>query len=613
MASGRARRIGLLTSAAIAALLSVGGASAWGSQSDHAFQWGYMPVGAINSTSNRPVAVGGVTDPVALAIGASEGFALLPDGTIDAWGDNIEGQLGDGSSARSRATPVRVSGISTAVDVAAGDDFGVAVLSDGSVEGWGDGSHGNFGNGSISYANTPTPAWLPGSVAAVAAGWAHVVALTTGGGVETWGYNGQGQLGDGTQTDSDVPGVVPGLSGVAAVAAGSESSLALLRDGTIRAWGDDGRGELGDGAQTDATSPVTVTGISNATAIAAGESFALALLADGTVDAWGDNAAGELGSDGVRFSSVPLPVPGLTDVVAIAAGADTSYALRSDGTLWAWGDAGYGAVGAGSSGGGSEPVQIADLGLGTDAIASSATALSALALAHPVAEVSPASLAFGTQPQDTIGRAQTATLTNVGAPGLEETYANTVGPDADDFIKSNDTCGGQALGHAASCQVGVRFAPSDAPGTAEAATLVIGTNALASPSRVGLGGTTGALPAGPPGPPGATGPAGPVATRRAAVAVQLVTCRTRRHASGADCSVRTILLHAASNAAGRHVTVARRGIIYATGVEVRLARRRFRLVLTGRHLTTGTYTLRWRTRTQHGWRVHRATLTIDQL
>ena len=573
-----------------------------------AYAWGLGPLGdGTSGVSRTPVVVNGVADPVAVARGAAEGFALMPDGTIQAWGDNVEGELGDGSDARARLRPVQVAGIRTAISIAAGDDFGVAVLSDGSVDVWGDGSHGNLGNGSVMYTNKPTSASVSGMATAVAAGWAHVLALMNDGSVQAWGYNADGQLGNGNESDSDTPIPVPDISTATAVAAGFLSSYALLADGTIESWGQNHAGALGNGTPGDSSSPVKVYGISNATAIAAGGSHCLALLANGTIEAWGDNTFGQLGDPAVISSSnVPVPVPGLTHVVTIAAGFDTSYALRSDGTVWAWGDAGLGALGAGSSGGGSTPVEVADLGVGADTISSSGTADGALAIAHPVAELSPPSLAFGTQPQDTIGPPQGATLTNIGASGLEETFSNTVGPDPDDFIKSNDSCVGQHLASGASCQLHLRFAPSAAAGTPESASLVVGTNTPSSPLGTTLSGTAGPLPQGPAGQPGApgltgsTGPPGPRGQQGLAGRFVLVTCRAvavlgralRRSAPRETCTVRTISGPLTLSAAVNPVTLSRRGLVYATGVAARPKRNELELVLTvRRRLTAGRYTL----------------------
>jgi hypothetical protein len=68
--------------------------------------------------------------------------------TLECWGRNDEGQLGDGTTSR-RTVPTPVKGISNVVDVATGAVNTCAIVADGSVWCWGDNKHGQLGIGSI--------------------------------------------------------------------------------------------------------------------------------------------------------------------------------------------------------------------------------------------------------------------------------------------------------------------------------------------------------------------------------------------------------------------------------------------------------------------------------
>jgi hypothetical protein len=145
----------------------------------------------------------------------------------------------------------------------------------------------------------------------------------------------------------------------------------------------------------------------------------------------------------------------------------------------------------------------------------------------PLAQVTPAALSFPAQPQATLGTPQDVTITNTGSLPLSITGLAFVDADVNDFLVGNDTCRGQ-LAPGATCFATVWFVPQ-AQG-ARSATLFVLSNAVNSPTAVGLSGIGGPAPGavpGPPGPPGpkgatgAQGPAGTVVCRKNPVALVL--------------------------------------------------------------------------------------------
>jgi len=317
----------------------------WGRDSSGGLGAGYK------GTAHGPVATL-VPAGARQVVAAGSSYALMEDGTVYAWGDNTFGELGNGSHENS-SVPVKVNGVSGAVAIAAGGLHAMALLSNGTVMTWGGNSYGQLGNGTggggreVGEAN---PVLVPGlsGVVAIAAGGADDAALLSNGTVEAWGENKAGQLGDGTTLEKDLPTPVKGLAGVKALAVGGDPSigghmLALLDNGTVMAVGGNFAGQLGnDSTVKDSVTPVPVKGLAGVTAVSADLTHSMALLENGTVMTWGDDQFGQLGVSAVRercnhepCSRVPVTV-GLSKVSAISAGFRFSLAL-SAGKAFAWG------------------------------------------------------------------------------------------------------------------------------------------------------------------------------------------------------------------------------------------------------------------------------------
>ena len=167
-----------------------------------------------------------------------------------------------------------------------------------------------------------TPATVSGITGAIdiAAGREHALALMGDGTVRAWGRNNLGQIGDGSTTNRPTPVTVPGLSGVTDVASGHNHAMALLTDGTVRDWGYNASGTAT--GTTNRRSPVPVSGLTGVTAIAGGRDMSYAIRSDGTLWAWGLNSDGELGDGTLVNRSMPVRVGTLTNVIAIAGGRD---------------------------------------------------------------------------------------------------------------------------------------------------------------------------------------------------------------------------------------------------------------------------------------------------
>lgn len=387
--------------------------------------------GASASPPRRPArsamarAAGVSADVRALAAGQDHTCALLASGSVECWGDNGYGQLGDGTSRGPQSCngdpcasrPLAVRGVSDATAIAAGGDESCALRSGGSVECWGENTYGQLGDGTSRgpqlcgvYPCSEAPVAVRGisGASAIAVGADDACALVAGGSVQCWGENSFGQLGDGTSEGPQIcngepcasaPVTVPAITGASAIAVGGVVSCALIGGGGVDCWGANNYGQLGEGTSRGPQScageacsltPVSVAAISTATAIAAGNDHACALLAGGGVDCWGYNFAAELGiatSSGVQWCSGgewcatrPVAVYGMTSATSIVAGGDHTCVLVSAGGVECWGYNSYGQLGDGLSNGPQvcywQVVQCAKTPVAVSAIAG-ATALAA--------------------------------------------------------------------------------------------------------------------------------------------------------------------------------------------------------------------------------------------
>jgi alpha-tubulin suppressor-like RCC1 family protein len=334
------------------------------------------PAGA---SAGRYVAAGALTDVLSVvgnsnpdSSGASL-CALLSTGTVDCWGYNGSGQLGNGSTATYSDVPVAVTGITDAKAIASdtyGDSF-CAVLSTGHITCWGDNGDGQLGNGTITTSDVPVPVKKITTATAVTGDSGGTTggfcALLSTGHVDCWGDGFSGELGNGTTvTYSDVPVAVHKITNAATLISGFEGFCALLATGHVDCWGDNSYGELGRATTSNYSDvPVAVTGITDAEAVA-GDSIVgtdCALLSTGKVKCWGQGGDGQLGNGTTANSDVPVAVTGITDASAVASDSDggSFCAVLSTGQMKCWGFNNYGQLGNGTTTGSSVPVSVENI------------------------------------------------------------------------------------------------------------------------------------------------------------------------------------------------------------------------------------------------------------
>jgi len=284
-----------------------------------------------------------------IAAGGNQTIARKADGNLYSWGENIKGQLGD-STTINRNAPVLVSGGGTSwKQVAVGDQFAVAIRSDGTLWAWGYNQDGQLGDGTQINRTAPVQVGKDKDWNLVAAGKAHALAIKTSGLLYAWGRNDRGQLGDGTTINRTAPLKI-GTAVWLAISAGETHTMGIQTGNDLYGWGGNTYGQVGNLLKVDVPAPVKIgTATLKVTSVSVGAFHSTAITTSGTLYAWGQNTYGQLGNNGSVDLTSPVQIGTDNNWSQIAAGAQHTIGVRNDGTLWSWGANTEGQLGTGGT------------------------------------------------------------------------------------------------------------------------------------------------------------------------------------------------------------------------------------------------------------------------
>jgi alpha-tubulin suppressor-like RCC1 family protein len=332
------------------------------------------------------VAITAIATGGQIAAGGAHTCGLTGAGTAYCWGDNYDGELGNGtntgpdscSSYSCSIMPIAVSGGLSFRALAPGGAHTCGLSNSGAAYCWGRNEEGQLGVGTAMGPETcgigpaacsTLPLAVTGGLdfdALATSGW-HTCGLTRSGAAYCWGLNDFGQLGNGSTTNSSTPVAVSGALNFSALASGQSRvhTCGLTSAGAAYCWGANSSGQLGDGSTNNSSVPVAVSGglsfraLATGTALGATQSgHTCGLTSSGAAYCWGLNNFGQLGNGSTTNSSTPVAVSGGLTLSTFATGRDHSCGLTSVGAAYCWGGNYDGQLGTGSTTSSATPVAV---------------------------------------------------------------------------------------------------------------------------------------------------------------------------------------------------------------------------------------------------------------
>ncbi len=337
---------------------AVNGVICWGDNTD-----GQLGNGNVGGWSLVPVPVTGLDSGVIdLAVGSGNACAALVSGNVRCWGDNSQSTLGQTFASLNRsAVPVTIPGVAGASRVTVGGlGSACAVVAGGQVMCWGNnlGSALGTGAGGNSVA-TPAPVLgIASGATEVDHDGRHGCAVVSGA-LRCWGYNDAGVIiNPGAVSYNSSQAVAGVTTGVVNVTVGYEQTCVIVTGGVVRCWGEGSIGENGNGASTDQVPPGVVAIPAGASQLSTGNGHTCALVGD-QARCWGFNYYGQVGDPAANYS-YPSPIVPLglgSGVNSIDTGNNNTCAIQGA-QVKCWGQYGLGVLGNGASSASTTPFTV---------------------------------------------------------------------------------------------------------------------------------------------------------------------------------------------------------------------------------------------------------------
>lgn len=283
-------------------------------------------------------------------------YAIMDDGSLYAWGNNISGQVGSGNTERFCTAPGKVNITGNIQDIIILDnEAAVYAVTDEGLYAWGSNLYGVLGVGSTEETvYSATKVNITGSIKDFITDVQAKYAVMDDGSLYAWGWNYDSRLGIGSDEEYIItPGKVNLPAGIKEIVVNGRTVYTILADGSLYGWGYNQDGLLCTGDNANKNTPVKINIVESSKRVMPISADVYVITDEGSLYSWGFNETGNLGSGSFdrRFTPEKVELPGSINMLYINQNYNqqTVLAVMADGSLYSWGSNEYGKLGTGSN------------------------------------------------------------------------------------------------------------------------------------------------------------------------------------------------------------------------------------------------------------------------
>lgn len=235
-----------------------------------------------------PKQIGTSTDWVSIYTTANSNFAIKANGTLWFWGQNYNCESGLGFVSACVLIPTQVGTDTDWKSIGDSSNHILALKNNNTLWSWGNNTEGQQGNGFfLGTTLLPTQIGTDTNWKSVSAGSNHSMALKIDGSLYVWGGNGDGQLGDGTLTPKTVPTKITDGTVWKRILAAGFISYGIKDDNTLWVWGTNSYGQFGDGTTIASNIPKQIGTDTDWNYLTTGGNKNTAVKLDNSIYMWG--------------------------------------------------------------------------------------------------------------------------------------------------------------------------------------------------------------------------------------------------------------------------------------------------------------------------------------